>query len=277
MKLSTSIADDGMDNWASSRVSAMPINTVTSIIPAGGRGQRLGCVGGKPLLKINGKTLLEWVLDLVSPYSTEIVIVQSVENPIPRSLLNRYPSRIRVVDQLQAKGSLNAVEIACPLVQTPYTVVSWVDQITIRRESIEKCLVAAYQDRGYSVVLPIVSVQDPYACLCLSGKGRIIQILQKREGDKLPAKGFKDTGFFIFDTQYLKEIVNDLNCRRNCIGRVTKEYDLLRTLPYFEDMGRGIRTIRVHDPLEGQDINTPEDKEWVERILNRRCLDGSSK
>ena len=48
------------------------IQTITSVILAGGKGTRIG--GAKGLQLLRGRTLIEWVLDTISMQSAEVLI-----------------------------------------------------------------------------------------------------------------------------------------------------------------------------------------------------------
>jgi molybdopterin-guanine dinucleotide biosynthesis protein A len=77
---------------------------MTSIILAGGKGARLG--RNKPLQTIGGKSLIQWVIDRLAAFSTEIIIATAHGEAIPCS----SPVAVKTVgDIYPGKGPLGGI------------------------------------------------------------------------------------------------------------------------------------------------------------------------
>jgi molybdopterin-guanine dinucleotide biosynthesis protein A len=77
---------------------------MTSIILAGGKSTRLG--RNKPLQTIGGKSLIQWVIDRLAAFSTEIIIATAHGEAIPHASAVRVKT---VADTSQGKGPLAGI------------------------------------------------------------------------------------------------------------------------------------------------------------------------
>jgi molybdopterin-guanine dinucleotide biosynthesis protein A len=77
---------------------------MTSIILAGGKGSRLG--KSKPLQAIGGKSLIQWVIDRLAIFSTEIIIATAHGEAIPCLSAAKIKT---VADTYQGKGPLAGI------------------------------------------------------------------------------------------------------------------------------------------------------------------------
>jgi molybdopterin-guanine dinucleotide biosynthesis protein A len=98
---------------------------MTSIILAGGKSSRLG--QNKALQVIDGKSLIQWVVDRLARVSTEIIIVTARGEPIPcssavdiKTVADTYPEKgplVGIYSGLIAASSSQAVVVGC---DTPF-------------------------------------------------------------------------------------------------------------------------------------------------------------
>jgi molybdopterin-guanine dinucleotide biosynthesis protein A len=108
---------------------------MTSIILAGGRGSRLGRT--KPLQLIGGKSLIQWVIDGLAIFSTEIVIVTAHGEAIPcsspvkvKTVGDIYPGKGPlggIYSGLVASSSSRAIVVGC---DTPFLSISLLQYMT---------------------------------------------------------------------------------------------------------------------------------------------------
>src|SRR5258708_23685324 len=111
----------------------------TALVPAAGRGSRLEFAGPKILFLVGGQTILQRLVDLLSPRCSQLVFVLSqagavqVEDPIARLV----PGRYRIAPQAQPRGMADAVACGLPLVATRNVLVIWGDQVAVRPASLD--------------------------------------------------------------------------------------------------------------------------------------------
>ena len=114
----------------------------TAVIPAAGRGTRLGFSRPKILYPLGGRLILDWLLNFLVPNCASLVFVLSPEGAgeVTAALEQRIPGRFAVVIQETPTGMGDAVALALPQVRTRHAAVVWGDQVALRRESVETCM-----------------------------------------------------------------------------------------------------------------------------------------
>lgn len=239
----------------------------TAIIPAAGRGSRLGYERPKLLYPVAGRPILDWMLDFLSPNCSSIVIVSSGEgkNEIAKALNLRIPGRFQIVVQEVPTGMGDAVALALPSVSTPYVAIVWGDQVALRRESVEACLRLHQSRLQPDVTCPTVMRERPYIHFERDAQNRIIALRQAREGDAMPDRGESDTGFFCFRTEVLRRLLEELRACSN-LGNSTREFNFLPVILLAARQG-SVLTPQFMRVEETVGVNSKEDAVAVERFL----------
>ena len=239
----------------------------TAVIPAAGRGSRLGYNRPKILYPVAGRPILDWLLDSLSPNCSSIVVITSFEGKteIAKELDRRIPGRFEIVVQKTPTGMGDAVALALPSVTTPYVAIVWGDQASLRRESVERCL-RLHQGRSRpDVTCPTVIREHPYVHFERDAQNQIIGVRQAREGDLMPARGESDTGFFCFRTQVLERLLRELRCSSDS-RKSTREFNFLPVIPLAARRG-SVLTPQFMRVEETVGVNAKEDAEAIERFL----------
>src|ERR1041385_2670368 len=114
----------------------------TAIIPAAGRGSRLGFPRPKILYPVAGRPILDWLLDILLPNSVSLVFVLSPDGvaDVTEHLRRRMPDGFKIVVQHTPTGMGDAVALALPAVETVHAAIIWGDQVGLRSESIRTCM-----------------------------------------------------------------------------------------------------------------------------------------
>ncbi len=222
----------------------------TVILPAAGRGSRLGFQGPKILCPVAGKTILDHLLSRFKSYL--VLLVVAPDSTIEYDGLS--------VVQAAPIGMADAVACALAYVVTDYVCVCWGDQIVTSDTLIERGMksVEVYKS---DAVCPVYLAQQPYIALQLE-EGRISKVLQRREGAWMPEQGISDLGLFFFRTEALREKMEGFSS----IGAVTGEQNFVPILPLFE---RSSLILGKKQDVLG--INTPLDVTTAEEILKSLC------
>lgn len=108
---------------------------MTAIILAGGKSSRLG--RSKALQVIEGKNLIQWVIDRLATLSTEIIIATAHGEAIPcssavriKTVVDTYPGKgplVGIYSGLIASSSSRAIVVGC---DTPFLSVSLLEYMT---------------------------------------------------------------------------------------------------------------------------------------------------
>ena len=239
----------------------------TAVIPAAGRGTRLGFLRPKILYPLGGRMILDWLLDFLAPNCASLVFVLSPEGAgeVTAALEQRIPGRFVVVIQETPTGMGDAVALALPHVRTRHAAVVWGDQVALRRESVEACMRLHQGPLQPSVTCPTVLRANPYIHFDRDEAGCLVGLKQAREGDLMPQSGESDTGFFCFETGALGRLLDRLRAESS-LGTATQEFNLLPVIPLAARQGV-VLTPRVMRLEETVGVNTSDDAAIVEGYL----------
>lgn len=256
-------------NWSELAAPAVNPSEWTAVVPAAGRGTRLGFALPKILYPVAGRPVLEWLLDFLEPYCARLVFVLSPDGaaPVKRELDRLVPGRYDVVIQETPKGMGDAVELALPAIHTRNAAIVWGDQVALRRSSVEACLRLHAGLPDTALTCPTVFRDEPYIHFERDGAGRISALHQGREGDAMPQRGESDTGFFCLRTADLRRLLAELRQMPGEAGRATGEFNFLPIIPLAAHQGLEILTPRLMTIEETVGINSAQDAGAVEGFL----------
>jgi bifunctional UDP-N-acetylglucosamine pyrophosphorylase / glucosamine-1-phosphate N-acetyltransferase len=241
------------------------------IVPAAGRGARLGGSAPKVLAPVGGRPMIDWLLDLYDPYVAHVVLVV---HPAAREVVAQYLSRrtrvIELVEQREPTGMLDAILTPSALIerwQPAWVWVTWCDQIAVHPRTVAR-LAETPVTGAAPLVLPTVRRHAPYIHLERDGAGRIVRVRHRREGDRLPDPGESDVGLFSLSREaYLREL--PAFAAEVTRGAGTGERNFLPFIPWLAARAR-VETFPALDEMESVGINTPEERAQVERYLAER-------
>ena len=241
------------------------------IIPAAGRGSRLGGATPKPLVHVNGKPMLEHLADLYDPFVDGLVVVAHPSFAADIETWGRARGNVTVAMQLWPTGMLDAIMAAAPAIAhyRPDNVwITWADQVGVLPETVRRLEAAEAGDPAPALVLPTVARPDPYIHFPRDAAGRICGLRQRREGDDMPAEGESDMGLFAMPFATFEGDLGDF-ARDVPAGTGTGERNFLPFVPWLAQR-KTVVTFPCTDPGEAVGINTPEDLQQVEAWLRTR-------
>jgi bifunctional UDP-N-acetylglucosamine pyrophosphorylase/glucosamine-1-phosphate N-acetyltransferase len=242
----------------------------TAVVPAAGRGTRLGSDRPKILFEVAGRMILDWLVDLLLPRCGSIVLVAAPwsADAISTAAAARS-SRVRIAVQPEAIGMADAVERGLALVDTENVVVIWGDQAAVRGESLDLAIGLHEQSCALATV-PTVWRRHPYVHLARDSAGRIVEVLQAREGDSMPSEGESDTGVFLFRTNALIRSVAAMRISGSGLGKATKEWNLLPVLSLLDTLPGNVLTAAIGTEEECVGVNTQAEASLIASILQAR-------
>jgi bifunctional UDP-N-acetylglucosamine pyrophosphorylase / glucosamine-1-phosphate N-acetyltransferase len=240
----------------------------TALVPAAGRGSRLNFDQPKVLFPIAGKTILEWLVDLLNPLCSQFVFVVSPQGkqPVAEVASRLLPARHRIAVQPEPRGMADAIACGLPLVETPHTMIVWGDQVALRPESLEFAMGVHEGPAAPEATCPTLLRDHPYIHFERDESGQVVNVLQAREGDALPEHGESDSGVFLFRTQSLRRDLPRLLASVECIGKQTRELNFLPIFPMLEKL----ITLPIMTEPESVGVNSRADAEYLERYLLSR-------
>ncbi len=251
----------------------------TAIIPAAGRGSRLGYDKPKIMYPVAGRPILDWLIDLLEPRCSKLIFVLSPSGApeIEPLLKKRLAGRYEIAIQEEPKGMADAIYKAVPQIATPYTLIIWGDQVAIRPTTLLSVMKAQQFNPRTRMTLPIVERDNPYVHYATDKEGRFTHVLERREGAAMPDVGQSDCGLFAFNTKQL-QMIFDLEIKQGITySQGTKEWNFLPMLPKFDEGNESIIGIRLDSLEETIGVNDKNDVAQLEAYLTQFTNNGKSK
>jgi bifunctional N-acetylglucosamine-1-phosphate-uridyltransferase/glucosamine-1-phosphate-acetyltransferase GlmU-like protein len=242
------------------------------VIPAAGRGSRLGFEGPKALCPVGGRPMIDYLVERYVSLIDRIVVVAS---PGAVGAFNRHlascPVPADCVVQPEPNGMLPAILCARPLIaahQPAHVWVTWCDQIGISDDTVHRLASEAERHPDAALILPTVKQEPPYIHLERDASGRIVRVLHRRDGDEMPPSGESDAGLFDLrvDT-YLERLVE--YDRSALVSLATGERNFLPFIPWLAAQAE-VRSFPLTDAREAIGINTAADLLTLEAYLRER-------
>lgn len=232
------------------------------VIPAAGRGSRLHAGIPKALVIVNGRPMLDYLADLYAPFVQAMIVVAAPSFVVEIERWGRRYGNVFVTEQAAPTGMLDAIRQAAPLVSrlgANEIWITWSDQIGVRPATVARLAALTGGGTPPALVLPTAIRARPYIHFERDPAGRIVRLLQRREGDAMPREGEGDIGLFglareAFDTD-LEEYA-----RAAPPGRATGERNFVPFVPWLAQR-RAVATFPCTHPFEAVGVNTPADLE----------------
>lgn len=239
------------------------------IVPAAGRGSRLGASGPKALVPVDGRPMLDHVLDLhASSVDRIALVVAPGAYPEFAAFAEARDLSIDLAVQAEPTGMLDAIWTAQPLVaryRPTRVVVTWCDQIGITDETIRRVHERSRAPDAAPLLFPTLEVTRPYIHFDRDPSGRIAGVRQRREGDAMPERGETDLGLFDLSLDaYLGDLADFT--REATPSSSTGERNFLPFIPWLASRHR-VETLPGMSSIEVLGINTPDDLAVVESHL----------
>lgn len=248
------------------------------IIPAAGTGSRLRSPLPKVLAPVNGRPMLDHLLERYTPFVDRFVLVV---HPTAEAAVRRHCAW-RGIDadveiQESPTGMLDAILIPHDRLRRlgPDSVwLTWCDQVAVHPETIRTLASLSQERPAADLIFPTVLRSAPYIHFERGPDGRIIRVLQRREGDAMPERGESDVGLFCMSpSAYLDRL--HAYSREAVLGKGTGERNFLTFVPWFGSSDR-IRTFEAREAMESVGVNTPAELAEVEAYLLQESRRGAS-
>lgn len=244
---------------------------ICAVIPAAGRGSRLGGDVPKILLPVAGETTVWTILrDRLRPLvdTIHVVLSASALPAFTAALTDADHGQVTTSVQAAPRGMGDAIFGARRFWEPAATIVIvWGDQIHVSTETLRTSL-ALQGGRPRSIGLPLVALPAPYVEYRFDADGRLIEILQLREGDRCRAGGLGDVGTFVLSTEGLAKSWDDYVAAAPR-GRQTGEINFLPFLVFLARHGWTVRQHRATDTNEARGINTLDDLAFFRSLYAR--------
>ena len=247
--------------------------SLCGVIPAAGRGARLGFSKPKLLVPVTD-TLTIW--DVLKRKMMEVcdhivVVMSPWGEPHLREVLAHDPDavRISVVIQPEPIGMGDAVMRGVPVWENYDDIcVIWGDQLHVSRQTLEACKAQQESMVQPRMTLPLAAMDQPYVEYRFDKAGRLLTILQSREGDACAPGGWGDIGTFFLSTKNLSSAWESY-AQHAPRGRKTNEVNFLPFLIYLSQTNWNLAHIAIADADEAKGINDQNDLAYFLQLYNK--------
>ncbi len=240
--------------------------TVCAVIPAAGRGSRLGREGPKILTPLTGTQTIWSILHArLTPLTDHIHLVLS---PDGAAAFPSLPANVSTSVQPAPIGMGDAIFRGFDVwSHFDAVLIVWGDQVFVSSDTLSRAI-AALAPAPRHAVLPVTRLAEPYVEYVFED-GRLARVLQTREGDRCAPGGFGDVGTFLLNTEGLRRSWDDYLAAA-APGAATGEINFLPFLPFLASCDWSITPLAVADATEARGINTPEDLAFFRNIYGNR-------
>lgn len=215
--------------------------------------------------------MLDYLVELYAPYVQHIVVIAHPSFAARmRAWADGY-SRVSVAEQSSPTGMLDAVLVADATVRersADSIWVTWADQVGVLPATVARLAAFTSGPIVPALALPTVQRSAPYIHFERDAWGRIVRLLQRREGDVMPAEGESDMGLFALSRDTFCMELQDY-AREVAPGASTAERNFLPFVPWLARQ-HAVVTFPCTDPMEAMGINTPQELRQVEAWLGSR-------
>lgn len=168
-----------------------------AVILAAGKGTRMKELTQsvpKPMLTVNGKTLIEHKLDVLPPEVTEVILIVGYHAEVIRDFFKDSFNgrRITYVVQEKLDGTMGALALAKPHLSGRFVVMMGDDLYA--RADVEECL----KSLGWSVLVEKTETMASGGRMVMDDTGHIVDI---EEGDHTGKPGLMNTNMLSLDTR----------------------------------------------------------------------------
>lgn len=244
---------------------------IRAIIPAAGKGSRLQKISGdlpKAMFRVANQPMLEIVLENISfidKKNTYIVVGCGKEK-----IIEYFGDSYNYVEQKQQLGTGHAV-MECSEAFRDFdgtVLVTFGDMPLFRRAEMEKMCLQLQENNADCVLM---TAENPeltfWARVVRDDQGKFAAIVEGKDCTPEQAK-IKElfSGVMVFNSKSLFEILPQVGC-----ANAQKEYYLTEVPELMVKKGMCVETYFTNDGNDLRGINTPEDLEICEQILQQRC------
>ncbi len=236
-----------------------------ALILAAGKGKRMNSDLPKALHKLNGRYMIDYVIDSArkAGIHRQILVVGHQAEQVRQALADRKVEFVLQADQL---GTGHAVMMAETLLAgfRGDLVVLCGDMPLVKPETIARLLEKRSQINAAAVVLTAI-LDDPgsYGRIVRGRGGYVKAIVEYRDADE-SIKSIKEvnTGAYCFDWSELRPLLGRLEDNND-----QKEYYLTDTVALMVGDGKRVGAATVSEPSEGMGINSIQQLGEIEKIM----------
>jgi bifunctional UDP-N-acetylglucosamine pyrophosphorylase/glucosamine-1-phosphate N-acetyltransferase len=241
-----------------------------AVILAAGEGSRLNPITinrPKPLIKISGKTILEYTLTTLreSGISDVIIVTNYREKDIQQYFGNgnKYKLKISYKKQEKMNGTATAVGITESLIKNNFILIY--GDLLFSPKSIKK-IIDTFNTKKIDGVMAITPIENPekYGIVEIDKEQKIKKIIEKPKNNT-PSK-LANAGLYVFSKEIFQKI-------KQIKTSIRGEYELTDAISLFVKERNQVLTVQINkdDWIDiGRPWNLLEANAWILKRINHR-------
>lgn len=259
-------------NMLKCKIMELEMKPLRVIIPAAGKGSRLKKISGdlpKSMFSVANKPILEHILEntsFIDKKDTYIVVGFGKEK-----IIDYFGDNYIYVEQKQPLGTGHAI-MECAKEFEGFdgsVLITFGDMPLFRREEMEvMCRQHAENDADCTLMTAANASLKLWARIIRDEDGRFARIVEGKDCTPEQA-AIKElfSGVMVFNSKSLFQVLPEIGC-----SNIQKEYYITEVPELMVKKGMKVETYFTEDGDDLRGINTPEDLEICESILNNRSI-----
>jgi bifunctional N-acetylglucosamine-1-phosphate-uridyltransferase/glucosamine-1-phosphate-acetyltransferase GlmU-like protein len=236
-----------------------------TIILAAGLGKRLKTELPKPLVQINDKPMVEYIIDKIRFIDKESEIIMVIRKESQEQFKKYLASKnLHYVFQEKQLGTAHALKCALKIISSSEELlIMYSDTVLIRKESLRK-LIDKHRENDNTVTFLSGTSNNryPYALVVRNEKNRIIKMYEKKLPQTNPPFEFY-VGPIIINSEAARAYINEIEPDPD-----TGEYYIADLVNRIIDNNYRVQSLIINDEREYLGVNTPEDFKKAESLLH---------
>lgn len=244
-------------------------NKTAAVILAAGKGKRMKSDLPKVLHRIDGKPLIQMLLENLAPVGLDrVIVVIGHKGELVMEELKGMP--VEFVWQHEQKGTGHAVQMAEPnLAGFDGTILVAAGDAPFLKAETVKSLFKIHLKNNAAATCLSAEYDDPtgYGRIVRKGKSDILlEIVEHKDASEEIRKIREiNSGTFCFDSRQLFLALREVGD-----NNAQKEFYLTDTIKIMQGRKLVCAVVKADDPLEAMGINSAEQLQAAEALLSRR-------
>ena len=249
----------------------MHTESLYALIPAAGKGSRLGLHGPKILVQVApGMAIWDVLAGKLAPIVERLVVVMSPNGaPLMKKKLTAQPvgRPVDIAVQPEPRGMGDAIFCSHEWWRSAENLlIIWGDQVHVSANTLLACITSHMAASGPCLTIPVVRLPKPYVEYVFDSDDRLTAVRQSREGDVCAANGWGDVGTFLLSTRGLEKAWQEYLASRPT-GALTGELNFLPFMVYLSQAKHWpLQRVVIDNIDEARGINTPEDLMYFQEL-----------
>lgn len=235
----------------------------TLIVAAAGRGSRMKSHNPKPLVYLDGETLIDISTQALESIASRVVAVINPdhEEAFQASAWSQRHGPVYAY-QPEPLGTAEAVWLGLQVTTTADAVIVWADHVGARFFPA-KDIYRNFKMSEADILVPTVHRKEPYVYFELDDHGYPTAFHETRLGAKQVSSGWSDCGVFFCRKDPLLSFLS-----KQSFGSKTVEQNFLSLIPRMRESGLTVNTCTLSDVRLTIGLNSREDLDAASTSLH---------